>query len=80
MKTIHHFFAVIKDIRLIQISFDGNNNSDPPNLMNDDILKSVERKVMLNIVSYIDIIYTDVYEFQKCKINDKAVKTLESLS
>lgn len=49
-------------------------------MMNDDILKSVKRKVMLNIVSYIDIIYTDVYIFQKCKINDKAVKTLESLS
>lgn len=72
-------FVEIKYIILIQISFDGNNNTNPPNVMTDEIFESVQKKVKLNIASYINIVYTDVYKFEDCKINDKAVEKLKSL-
>lgn len=69
----------IEDIRLIQISFDGNNNTNPPDVMNDEIFNCVKKEVRLNIASYINIIYTDVYKFEDCKINDKAIEKLRSI-
>lgn len=83
MKTFYQnvfFFGVdVKEIILIQISFDGNNNINPPNVMNEDIFESVKRKVMWDIASYINIIYTDLYNFEDCDINEIAARKLYSL-
>lgn len=77
---LYSFFIDVKEIILIQISFDGNNNINPPNVMNENIFESVKRKVMWDIASYINIIYTDVYTFEDCNINRSAVRKLYSLS
>lgn len=68
------------DIRVIQISHDGNNNINPPNLMKGEIFERLQTEIDLNLVSCIDIVYTDEYNFEKCKINEKAVRDLTSLS
>lgn len=75
-----HFFIDTKDLILIYISFDGNNNINPPNVMNEDMFKGVKSETMWDIASYINIIYTDVYKFEDCKINKRAVRELELLS
>lgn len=68
-----------KDIRLIQISFDGNNSSNPPNLMNNDIFERLESNLGLKIKSFINIIYTDLFHFKECAINRSAVNELQRL-
>lgn len=72
------FFVDIKDIILIQISFDGNNSINPPNVINESIFESVKRNVEWDIASYVNIIYTDTFE--DCDINRSAVRELYSLS
>lgn len=75
------FFLAVKDIRLIQISFDGNNSRNPPNLIEGDIFERVQYEVKLKtgfcINSCIDVIYKDAYEFIQCEINQTAAITLE---
>lgn len=64
----------------MQISFDGNNSSNPPNLIDGDIFQRVNNKVNGLIYSCIDVIYKDAYEFIHCAVNKKAAITLELLS
>lgn len=77
---MYSFFVDIKEIILIQISFDGNNSINPPNVMNENIFESVKRKAMWDISSYINIIYKDMYTFEDCDINRSAVREFYSLS
>lgn len=79
MKMLH-FFTDTKDLILIYISFDGNNNINPPNVMDEDMFESVKSETMWDIASYINIIYTDLYKFEDCDINKRAVRRLELLS
>lgn len=74
------FFSAINDIRLIQISFDGNNRYNPPNLITGDIFERLKNELDLEITSCIDIIYTNEYDFVDCDINRRAAKDIESLS
>lgn len=79
-----NFFIItiieIKDIRLIQISFDGNNRFSPPNLINGDTFETLKSELDWEISSCIDIIYTDVYNFVDCDINRRAAREIELLS
>lgn len=70
------FFLGHEDIRLIQISFDGNNETNPPNLMNDKIFYKI--KVQWNIGSFINIVHTDEKKFVACSTNKITVSTLRS--
>lgn len=74
------FIEAKHDIWLVQISFDGNNSSNPPNLIEGDIFERVNNEVNGLIHSCIDIIYKDAYEFIHCDVNQNAAATLEQLS
>lgn len=69
-----------KDIILVQISFDGNNIENPPNLMTDDTFEGIKIRLNRNFASYINIVYTGKHDFQKCDINRNAEIKLKSLS
>lgn len=69
-----------KDIRLIQISFDGNSRLNPPNLANGETFKTLKSELGWEIASCIDIIYNDVYNFVHCDINRRAAREIELLS
>lgn len=68
------------DIVLIQISFDGNNIDDPPNLMTDKTFKRIEQRLQRKFVSYINIVYTGKHQFKDCNINRDAARKLRLLS
>lgn len=76
------FFLTLenKDIILVQISFDGNNIENPPNLMTDDTFEGIKIRLNRNFASYINIVYTGKHDFQKCDINRNAEIKLKSLS
>lgn len=74
------FIEAKDDIRLVQISFDGNNSSNPPNLIDGNTFERVNNKVNGIINSCIDVVYKDAYEFIHCDVNQKAAITLELLS
>lgn len=74
-----YFFIDIKDFIFIYILFDGNNNINLLNVMNEDMFKGVKSEIMWDIVFYINIIYIDVYKFEDCKINKRVVRELELL-
>lgn len=63
-------------ITLIQLSFDGNNRNHPPNLMNEDTFERLKHRFELRFASFINIIFTDLYRFEKCDINEKAARTI----
>lgn len=69
-----------REITLVQISFDGNNSINPPNLAKGSTFATLKAEFALNLVSCIDIIYKDEYNFEKCEINEKAARNLISLS
>lgn len=68
------------DIVLIQISFDGNNIDDPPNLMTDETFERIQKRLKRTFVSYINIVYTGKHQFQDCNINRDAADKLRLLS
>lgn len=74
------FIEAKHDIRLVQISFDGNNTNNPPNLIEGDVFERVNNEVNGLVNSCIDVIYKDAYEFIHCDVNQKAAITLELLS
>lgn len=76
------FFLTLenKDIILVQISFDGNNIENPPNLMTDDTFEGIKIRLNRNFASYINIVYTGKHDFQECDINRNAEIKLKSLS
>lgn len=74
------FIEAKHDIRLVQISFDGNNTNNPPNLIEGDAFERVNNEVNGLVNSCIDVIYKDAYEFIHCDVNQKAAITLELLS
>lgn len=68
-----------KDIILVQISFDGNNIDNPPNLMTDDTFEVIKIRLNQNFASCINIVYTGKHDFKDCGINrNAAFKLLES--
>lgn len=69
-----------EDIILVQISFDGNNIENPPNLMTGDTFERIKIRLKRNLTSYINIVYTGKHDFQNCDINRNAAKMLKSLS
>lgn len=69
-----------KDLRLIQISFDGNNRLNPPNLVKGETFETLQSELGMEIASCIDIIYNDVYNFVHCDINRRAAREIELLS
>lgn len=69
----------IKNITLIQISFDGNNAYKPPNLMNEDIFEIINLKIGGNFSSFINITYSDDNNFKHCTVNRGAARELETL-
>lgn len=70
-----------KDIILVQISFDGNNIDNPPNLMTDDTFEVIKIRLNQNFASCINIVYTGKHDFKDCGINrNAAFKLLESYS
>lgn len=77
------FFLILAGdttISLVQLSFDGNNSINPPNLMNEDTFDMLKHRLELQLASFINIIYTDVYDFEDCGINKRAAIMLKSLS
>lgn len=68
------------DIVLIQISFDGNNIDDPPDLMTDETFERIQKRRKRKFVSYINIVYTGKHQFQECNINRVAADKLRLLS
>lgn len=69
-----------QDITLIQISFDGNNKDDPPNLMVEDIFDSIKIQCKpCNFSSFINITYSDEKTFESGTVNRKAAKKFISL-
>lgn len=74
------FFPGNEDIILVQISFDGNNIENPPNLMTGDTFERIKIRLKRNLTSYINIVYTGKHIFQNCDINRNAAKMLKSLS
>lgn len=63
---------------VVQISFDGNCSWNPPSLMTDTIFEALQNNVKIFFDSYINIIYTDDYNFTKCCNNEKAAKDIKS--
>lgn len=74
------FFLGKDDIILIQISFDGNNIDNPPNLMTDETLDGINIRLKQNFVWYINIVYSGKHDFEDCDINRDAADKLKSLS
>lgn len=68
------------DIRLIQISFDGNRRFSPPNLVNGATFERLKSELKWEIASCIDIIYTDEFNFVRCDINKRAARAIRLLS
>lgn len=81
--TLNHlccfFFLGNEDIILIQISFDGNNIENPPNLMTKDTFVGIKNRLKRKFSSYINIVYTGRHHFQDCDINRNAAEKLRSL-
>lgn len=78
---ILNFFLIgNEDIILIQISFDGNNIENPPNLMTDDTFERIQIRLKQRFTSYINIVYTGKHNFQNCDINRNAAEKMKSLS
>lgn len=69
-----------EDIILVQISFDGNNIENPPNLMTDDTFEGIKIRLKQNFASYLNIVYTGKHNFEICNINRNAANKLKSLS
>lgn len=74
------FFLGNEDIILIQISFDGNNIENPPNLMTDDTFERIKIRLKRKFASYINIVYTGKHSFEDCDINRNAAEKMKSLS
>lgn len=74
-----YLFSGNKEITLIQISFDGNNATNPPNLMNEDIFESIKIKVERDFASFINIIYKDEHSFEAGVINKIAADKLQAV-
>lgn len=68
------------DMILVQISFDGNNIENPPNLMTDDTFERIQIRLKRKFASYINIVYTGKHNFEDCDINRNAANKLKSLS
>ncbi|XP_065943145.1 uncharacterized protein [Magallana gigas] len=66
------------DVILVQISFDGNFSSNPPNVINDSLFRKLKKtpKVSLKLKAYINIIYADEYDYIDCEINREAQEKL----
>lgn len=78
---LDYFFLIgNEDIILIQISFDGNNIENPPNLMTDDTFERIQIRLKQRFTSYINIVYTGKHNFQNCDINRNAAEKMKSLS
>lgn len=73
------FFLGNEDIKLIQISFDGNNIENPPNLMTDDIVQRINICVERKFPSYINIVYRGEHDFPSCDTNSRATEELRTL-
>nr|XP_034321646.1 uncharacterized protein LOC117688069 isoform X2 [Crassostrea gigas] len=69
-----------REFTLVQISFDGNNSINPQNLVKGSTFATLKAEFEFNLVSCIDIIYRDEYDFENCEINEKAARNLISLS
>lgn len=69
-----------EDIILVQISFDGNNIENPPNLMTDDTFERINMRLKGNFASYVNIVYTGKHDFQECDINRNAANKLKIIS
>lgn len=78
--NLGRFFLGKDDIVLIQISFDGNNIDDPPNLMTDKTFERIKKRLKGKVVSYINIVYTGKHLFHGCNINRDAADELRLLS
>lgn len=74
-----HDFSGKQQICVVHISFDGNNSQRPPNLMNRTVFEALQSKTT-RLSSYINIIYTDDYNFIECGVNRDAAEELISLS
>lgn len=72
------FFKGETDVILVQISFDGNFSSNPPNVINDSLFRKLKKtpKVSLKLKAYINIIYADEYDYIDCEINREAREKL----
>lgn len=68
------------DMILVQISFDGNNSENPPNLMTDDTFERIQIRLKRKFASYINIVYTGKHNFEDCDMNRNAANKLTSLS
>lgn len=68
-----------QQICVVYISFDGNNSQSPPNLMNKSVFEEIQSKET-RLSSYINIIFTDDYNFIDCSINEEAANDLKLLS
>lgn len=78
---LDYFFLIGNEyIILIQISFDGNNIENPPNLMTDDTFERIQIRLKQRFTSYINIVYTGKHNFQNCDINRNAAEKMKSLS
>lgn len=62
---------------LVQISFDGNCSQNPPNLMTNTVFDALQNNVNIYFDLYINIIYTDDYNFIKCKKNEEATEGIK---
>lgn len=69
-----------EDIILVQISFDGNNIKNPPNLMTEDTFEGIKKRLNQHFASYINIVYTGHHDFLECDINGNAANYLKELS
>lgn len=67
------------DMILVQISFDGNNSENPPNLMTDDTFERIQIRLKRKFASYINIVYTGKHNFEDCDNNRNAANKLKSL-
>lgn len=77
---LFYLFSGNKDITLIQMSFDGNNATSPPNLMNEDIFERIKIKVRWDFASFINIIYSNDYNFEAGVTNKIAAEKLRAVS
>lgn len=80
---LYYYYITFSDKReliLVQISYDGNNSINPPNLAKGSTFETLKAEFEFNLVACIDIIYRDEYDFENCEINKKAVRNLISLS
>lgn len=67
------------EVILVQISFDGNFSSNPPNMMDDVLFEKLEIAVARKFNSYINIVYADGYDYTNSPFNMESAERLNNM-